>query len=200
MARRTAASRRALGRLAREVQKNLTPVIARGVRDAAVEIVNGLVDAGPGWSGQFSRSWHVTAPGETPPSGERGGDDIYEYTYRNFQLRKFERALDRGGRSIKFEIVNTAPHADIAIDKEEATFYQIGQPLKPQIEGGPRPGDRDDGQVEHLRYQIGYLGYGEEASSSITAPQDWFETYVQSVMQSDLARGFRFSQSDRVRF
>jgi|688.fasta_scaffold12761_7 hypothetical protein len=199
MARRSASSRRSLMGLAKQVQRDLTPVISRGIRDAAVEIVNGLVDAGPGWSGEFSRSWYVVAPGETPPSGGRGGDGIYEYTYRNFQLRKFERALDRGGRSIKFEIVNTAPHADIAIDKEEATFYQIGQPLKPQIEGGPRPGD-ENGQLEHLRYQIAYLGYGEEASSSITAPQDWFETYVQSVMQGDLARGFRFSQSDRVRF
>lgn len=199
MARRTAASRRALSGLAREVQKSLTPVIARGIRNAAVEIVNGLVDAGPAWSGEFSRSWHVTAPGETPPNRKRGGDDIYEYTYRNFQLRKFERALDRGGRSIKFEIVNTAPHADIAIDKEEATFYPIGEPLKPQIKGGPRPGDWD-GQTEHLRYQIGYLGYEEEPSSSITAPQDWFDTYVQSVMQSDLARGFRLSQSDRASF
>lgn len=197
MARRTGSSRRSLMGLARQVQKDLTPVIARGVRDAAVEIVNGLVDAGPGWSGEFSRSWYVAAPGETPPSGDRGGNDIYEYSYRNFQLRKFERALDRGGRSIRFEIVNTAPHADIAIDAEEATFYPVGQPLKPQIEGGPRPGDMD-GQQPHLRYQIGSLGYGEEASSSITAPQDWFETYVKSVMQSDLARGFRFSQSNNV--
>jgi hypothetical protein len=183
--------------LAKRVQRDLTPVISRGIRDAAVEIVNGLVDAGPGWSGEFSRSWYVVAPGETPPSGGRGGDDIYEYTYRNFQLRKFERALDRGGRSIKFEIINTAPHADIAIDAEEGTFYQIGQPLKPQTEGGRRPGG-PDGQEPHLRYQIAYLGYGEEASSSTTAPQDWFETYVKSVMQSDLARGFRFSQSSNV--
>jgi len=197
MARRSRSSNRALMGLAKRVQKDLTPVIARGVRNAAVEIVNGLVEAGPAWSGEFSRSWHVTAPGEAPPRGGRGGDGIYEYSYRNFQLNKFEKALNNGGRSIKFEIVNTAPHANIAIDAEEGTFYQIGQPLKPQIEGGRRPGDRD-GQEPHLRYQIGALGYGEEASSSITAPQDWFETYVRSVMQSDLARGFRFSQSNNV--
>jgi hypothetical protein len=197
MARRTGSSKRALIGLAKQVQKGLTPVIARGVRNAAVEIVNGLVEAGPAWSGEFSRSWYVTAPGETPPRGGRGGDGIYEYGYRNFQLNKFEKALNNGGRSIKFEIVNTAPHANIAIDAEEGTFYQIGQPLKPQIQGGPRPRD-ENGQIGHLRYQISTLGYGEEGSSSITAPQDWFETYVRSVMQSDLSRGFRFSQSNNV--
>jgi hypothetical protein len=197
MARRTGSSKRALMGLAKQVQQDLTPFIARGVRNAAVEIVNGLVEAGPAWSGEFSRSWHVVAPGEKPPGRQRAGDDIYEYSYRNFQLSKFEKALNRGGRSIKFEIINTAPHADIAIDAEEGTFYQIGQPLKPQTEGGPRPRD-ENGQIGHLRYQIGSLGYGEESSSSITAPQDWFETYVRSVMQSDLARGFRFPQSNNV--
>lgn len=198
MARRGRSSNRALMGLARQVQADLTPFLARGIRNAAVEIVNGLVEAGPGWSGEFSRSWYVAAPGETAPSRDRGGDDIYEYTYRNFQLNKFEKALNAGGRSIRFEIVNTAPHADVAIDAEESTFFRIDQPLKPQTFGSSRPRD-EDGQVPHFRYQIGSLGPGEEDdSSSITAPQDWFETYVNSVMQSDLARGFRFAQSTNV--
>jgi hypothetical protein len=183
-----------LSALAREVQRDLTSFVAKGTRNAAVKILNGLVDAGPGWSGEFSRSWYVVPPGEAPKNGPRSGEGIYYYTYRNVSLKKIENAINLGGRSTKFEIVNTAPHANIAIDKEDSVFYAIGLPYYPQKFGSARPTD-GDGQDLHMRYQIGTKGYDpERPESSITAPKDWFPTYVASALQSDLSKGFSFPQ------
>lgn len=190
MAKTTRAGKAQLSQLAREVAKPITQAVARSIRDAAIEITNALVEAGPAWSGEFSASWDVVPKG-TKPNPRKVEGRLYSYTYKNFPLKRFENAIENG--ITKFEVTNTAPHASIALDREESYYYHPDkEPLKDPVDIGYRPYDRDDGQQASLRWQIGaYPAYdGQEPNAFITAPEDWFDTYVEGGgLQRDLKRG-----------
>ncbi|MBW2470883.1 MAG: hypothetical protein JRE18_02275 [Deltaproteobacteria bacterium] len=200
MARSTRQSRGALSGLAREVARPLTIATARAIRDAGVQITNGLAQAGPAWSGEFSASWDVVPAGQSANPRKVKGR-VYQYSYKNFPLKRFERALESG--VTRFEIVNTAPHAAIALDQEEGLFFPVsGGPVKePVEEGWGRPSS------EHMRWQIGntptsarnprYEGELDEPNSRITAKKDWFPDYVQGGgLQRDLGRGVELGFRD----
>ena len=165
--------------------------IAYGVQGAAVEIANGLVEAGPAWSGEFSASWDVIAPGESP-SSPRGSGRIYKYDKRNFPVSRFKDGIRKGVK--QFAIVNTAPHAGIAIDRDEGIFIHPNEddPLKDPVEFGFRPKDASGEQEPSVRYDIskGYE-YSDKPNSMITAEADWLATYAMGgQLGKDLGHGF----------
>lgn len=166
--------------LAENLQKQINKAVAKAVQQVAVEVTNGLAQAGPAWSGRFSSAWDVVIPGGTASPPRKEGS-VYVYSKRNFPLTRYERILNsRIGTSdvIKFEIVNSSPYADIAIDEEEAIFYPVGLPVKPVIKRGFRPRSGDGFQDYNLRPDI-LTGYTqEEPTASITAPKFWFQTYT----------------------
>lgn len=182
--------------LSRESEKVINKALARGVQEFAVRSMNSLAQAGPAWSGEFSASWGFAPAGVTPNTPGTTGR-IYRYTRNNVPVRDVERYIRDG--VTRFNIVNTSPHAAIAVDQEEALFYPApGGPIKePVQEGWGRPKD------EHMRYQIGqsprsarnprYEGELEEPNSQITAEKDWFQTYLRGGgLQQDLTVGFSF--------
>jgi hypothetical protein len=185
--------RRGSGRnleIANKLMKDINKVVASGVQNAAIEITNGLVDVGPAWSGEFSASWDVVGPGQSA-SSPRGKGRIYRYDKRNFPLSRFEKAIEKGVK--QFEVVNSAPHAAIAIDGEEAIFIHPNDsdPLKDPVEFGFRPKDAGGEQEPSFRYDIS-MGYDDSSkpNSMITAERDWLATYaVGGGLSRDLGRG-----------
>ena len=160
--------------VAKQIGRDINKKLAQAVQESAVEITNGLAEAGPAWTGTFSSAWDVVPAGGQgrPP---RGGNGVYKYTRRNFPTSRFEKSLERGNN--RFEIVNTAPHAAIALDQEESTFRRIGEPVKPLVKEGFRPKSGDGEQEPHFRADVA-MGYTqEEPNAGATAEHDWFPTY-----------------------
>jgi hypothetical protein len=195
-AQRARTRAKAEGILARETEKVVTRALAKGMQGFALRSMNSLAQAGPAWSGEFSASWGFAPAGVTPNTPGMTGR-VYRYTGNNVPVRDVERYIRDG--VTRFNIVNTSPHASIAVDQEEGLFYPApGGPIKePVQEGWGRPSD------PHMRFQIGqnprsarnprYEGEIEEPNSKITAERDWFQTYLRGgQLQQDLNTGFSF--------
>lgn len=197
MRKTTSKSRSQLTGLAKEVQRMISGPVANAVREAGLEIVNQLADAGPAWSGKFSASWDIIAPGGTARKRESIGS-VYKYTRRNFPLKRFENALNsrNTANTIKFSIVNSASYAAFALDQDKAVFIRPdNNPVK--INAVELGNGRDQ---PSLRHEIGgpFSGSLEEAPAARTAEPDWFEIYVAFALQRALgvgvSRGFSFPQ------
>jgi hypothetical protein len=170
--------------IARQLGKDINRKLAQAIQESAVEIANGLAGAGPAWTGEFSSAWDVVPVGQAgrPP---RGKGRVYKYDRRNFPLERFEKSLER--KNNQFQVVNTAPHAGIAIDEVESLFappkeqpYPIGDFVQ---YGTGRP------DQEHLRWQIAN-DPGKKITSQITAKQDWFPDYTKGgALKRDLKLG-----------
>lgn len=186
--------------LAKDLMKQINKGLAQQIRNAGIEICNDLAEAGPAWSGRFSASWDIVPAGGSPRQRRVPElSSVYEYTYRNFPLKIFEKALESRKTTV-FNIVNAAPYAAQALDMAEGNFYRPdGFPIKSFVEEGFRPYDFAEGaQVEHYRYQLSSGprydrdGNPKEPDSAITAEKDWFPTYAQGGgLQKSLTRGMQ---------
>lgn len=190
--------------IANQLAEGLAKEISKDIRNAAIEICNGLAEAGPAWSGRFSASWDVIPAGGTPRKRRIPElSTVYEYSFRNFPLTIFEPSVVdmlRNGGAITWNIVNTADYAAQALDETEGNFYRPdGFPIKPVVKEGFRPYNFAEGyQEEHYRWQLSdgprldSDGNPVEPDSEITAEKDWFETYgLGGGLQKDLKRGMR---------
>lgn len=163
-------------------------LVTQSARQAAVEIMNGLAETGPAYSGQFSSAWYAVEPGQEAGGPRSAGGDIYKYDLRNVPKARF-----RSGTY--YEIVNGTSYAAQALDLEEGVFRtqydengNILDPVKDPIAVGSRFGDKR-GQVSS--------GSGFAVS---TAPLDWYVTYTNGgAMQRDLGNGVKlgFRQGPR---
>jgi hypothetical protein len=171
--------------IANQVVKDINKKIARGLQGFAIKSMNSLAESGPAWTGEFSASWGFAPEGRTPNTPGVTGS-IYKYTGNDVPVRDIERYINDG--FTKFSIVNTAPHAAIAIDEEKAVFKNDGRvPLKEQTFGIGR-------DQPSLRYEIGALADSKfNSSASRTADPDWYTTYLLGgELQKDLSVGFSF--------
>jgi len=173
--------------------KDLIPDVSESVkkalRQASVEIMNGLVKSGPAYSGEFSSAWYAVQPGETPGKNRSTGR-IYRYDLRNVPKSKFKN-LRQG---TYYEIANGMEYAPYALDLEPGSFRSqldengdIIKPIKqPVAEDGRRTGQ--------LRGQV--TG-GQGGISISTAPLDWYNTYVQgAALERDFGRGVKLGFRD----
>lgn len=175
-----------------EFERDLDRAFARGIQEWAVQSMNSLAEQGPAWTGEFSASWGFAPEGRTPQTPGTTGK-IYKYTRNDVPVRDVERFVRDG--ITRFSIVNTSPHAAIAIDEEKAVFKNDGKtPLKEQEFGSGR-------DQPSLRYDIGELVSPEsDSSASRTADPDWYSTYLlggglQKDLNTGFTRGFERSQS-----
>ena len=125
-----------MARSIRFLVKDIEEATVQATQEACVEIMNGLVEAGPGYTGEFSSAWYAVPQG-TAPGGPRATGRLYRYDKRNVPKVRF-----RAGTL--YEIVNGASHANEAMDLVEGRFIrQEKRPLKdpPEAEG-TRFGDR----------------------------------------------------------
>lgn len=162
--------------------KDLEATTVSAVQDACVEIMNGLAQAGPGYTGEFSSAWYAVPEGGNP-GGPRGTGRIYRYDRRHVPKVRFKQGTF-------YRIVNGSDHAAEAMDLIEGRFEsQLDQnlyPIKTPEAVGKRTGQRR-GEVES----------GEGFAIS-TAPLDWYVNYnVGGALRKDLKRGMSlgFSRS-----
>lgn len=136
---------------------NMTDDIRRrlgaALKEATNEVINDLIEVGPGWSGEFMESWYVEKNGKRYAS-------LGNLTMNVKDIRKGRPSLYIG---------NSAPHATQAMDlepfnpEEELTRFT---PVNPVVDEGTRPEGGLRGEV---------FGTGQ---NKITAETDWFDTYM----------------------
>lgn len=171
--------------IANQIRRDAERRLARGIQEFAVNSMNTLAQKGPAWTGEFSASWGFAPEGRTPNTPGTTGR-IYKYTKNDVPVRDVERFVRDG--VTRFSIVNTSPHAEIAIDEEKGVFKNDGStPLKERELGSGR-------DQPSLRYDIGEIVTQEsESSASRTADPDWYTTYLLGGgLQKDLSVGFSF--------
>jgi hypothetical protein len=151
------AKRKEISQLPIDVRELINEV----ARYAAVEIMNDLAEAGPEWTGKFQDSW-VAVPIGRAASGSTGGG--YPYTLND--VPKLSTSIKETARVKKFEIVNTQPYAEYALDLKEGKFRGIGNPAGEVVATGSRPVPGRRGEVS---------GTGGARS---TAPLDWYTSYL----------------------
>jgi len=162
--------------MARDIKflvKDIEDATVRAAQSAAVQIMNGLAQAGPAYTGAFSSAWYAVPRGGAV-GGPRGSGRIYRYDKRNIPLARFQEGT-------WYQIKNGASYADEAMDLVPyvpGSFTKI-TPVKPQTFGS-RPAGGRRGEVS---------GAGGNSS---TAPLDWWPRYnAAGLLDADLARGFR---------
>jgi hypothetical protein len=151
------AKRKEISQLPIDVRELINEV----ARYAAVEIMNDLAEAGPEWTGKFQDSW-IAVPIGRAASGSTGGG--YPYTLND--VPKLSTSIKETARVKKFEIVNTQPYAEYALDLKEGKFRGIGNPAGEVVATGSRPVPGRRGDVS---------GTGGARS---TAPLDWYTSYL----------------------
>jgi hypothetical protein len=159
--------------MARDIKflvKDLEETTLKAAREACVEIMNGLVYAGPAHTGEFSSAWYAVPKNKTP-GPPRKSSGLYKYDLRNVPKASFKE----GGL---YRIVNTAPHADEAMDLVPHTYEEFRdvKPLKDRIYGfrgeGATRGDVSKGAGPNWQ----------------TAPADWWPTFGSGGMLSKLTK------------
>jgi hypothetical protein len=167
-----------VGRPFSKLLGDMKAIVTNSARHAAVEMMNDLVTAGPGYSGQFSSAWYAVLPGQAPGGPRSTGGRLYKYDMRNVPIARFKSG-------VYYEIVNGADYAPQALDLEPGFF--IGQeedPIKTPVTGGRGQGSR----TGSYRYNV-TSGDGDAFS---TAPKDWYVTYTQGgMLQRSLANGVK---------
>lgn len=154
---------RDIGRLGRDIQD----LVSRAAREAAVNVMNDLAEAGPVWSGKFQDSW-VAIPDKGGGGGPGGS---YPYSLSDVPeiklgLGEARTAVLPGGRT--YSIENTQPYAAYALDLEEGKFWRPSFPPEGKIVD---QGTRNSG----IRGDVTTDADGEAIS---TAPRDWYTTYI----------------------
>lgn len=165
----------------RDLEQDAYSWVNNAARRATVEIMNGLAEAGPNWSGEFMDSWVAHSP-----SGGSGGG---EYPYKLTDIPQIPPTLKEAKRKTKFIIENVSDHAAIALDlvdvpREDFKFPGQG-PQGDIVARGSRPDVGKRGDVS---------GSGNSRS---TAPLDWYPTFAQGgKMQKALERGVRLAKPE----
>lgn len=150
--------------------KDLKKTTLMAARESCVEIMNGLVKAGPAHTGEFSSAWYAVPSGESP-GAPRKSFGLYKYDLRNVPKTRFTK---KG----LYQIINTAPHADEALDLVPHTYedFEDVEPLKRRIYGY-RPEGATRGEVTEGR-----------GPNWRTAPEDWWSTFRSGGMMEKLLK------------
>lgn len=174
MARRRPQRRRAKGFGVQKMSDDMRNAAIDALRNAAKEVLNDLAAASPNWSGNFRNSWYVeTADGRrgARPAGDGGGYSLFNIPGLKVQGRnekgQFTRARPISSGKVELFIGNDSPYAQEAMDLIPGTFGYPGfEPEGPVVARGKRQ-DNIRGKLE---------GRG---SNRITAPLDWYSTYME---------------------
>ncbi len=176
--------------LAKQLMKNIERKVAQGIQQFAITSMNALVEVGPAWSGEFSASWRFIPEGGDPGGPGQDGK-IYTYSKKDARVTTIEKYIRSG--ITKFQIVNTALHANIAIDAEVGVLRRDLAEARGWPEPLKTPELGDERNNPDLRFQIGgsFSGGFDDAPASRTAEPDWYYTYILAGgLQRDLGRGF----------
>lgn len=166
--------------LERDLLRDAYSYVNNAARRSAVEIMNGLADAGPEWSGEFKDSWMAHSA---------HGSSAGSYPYKLSDIPELPATKREVERRSKFVIENVAGHAAIALDLASVPREQFTYPgYEPQgdvVATGERPDTGKRGDVS---------GTGDSRS---TAPLDWYPTFIKGgKMQKAIERGVRLARPE----
>ena len=177
-----------LGRLTDEMVLKIN----KGVREAAVQVMNDLGRKGPVWSGEFRDSWIAVSKQK---GGSAASSGSYPYDLSNVP----ELSLSQKEQVKKIEITNTSEWAEYALDLKQGRFTppnfprpKDGRPSDPiEPEKIVKTGRRDPNSVTY-RGQISSTAGG----ARITAPLDWYSDYLKGgrfkkALRKGLKMGFK---------
>lgn len=176
---------KAIGRrgksMAKAVSDDAKYRINLATRKAMVDVMNDLAEKGPAYSGAFRDSW-IAIPKGSGASGSTGG----EYPYQLNSVPRLSIKGKEARRVVVFEIANTAPYAEIALDLVEGKF------IKPEYEplGGVEFGVLMGKRFGRTRGQV---AEGQSGANVSTANLDWYTTYARSEIDPAIQRAFRFA-------
>lgn len=162
----------------RDLEKDAYRWLNNTARNAAKEIMNGLAEAGPEWTGEFKDSWVAHAGA--------GGTGSGAYPYSLSDIPELPATFREAQRKTKFVIENIADHAPIALDLVDVPRQEFKYPGTPPkgdvVSRGSRPDKGKRGDVS---------GSGNATS---TAPLDWYVMYAEGgKMKKALARGIKLA-------
>lgn len=165
-----------------EYRKKLRRQAQNAARQAAVEIMNDLAEAGPYWSGNFRNNWVADSPGMA--LGKKA-----KYPYKIRDVAKLGDTIVATKKTVKLKIFNSSGYALEALDLKEGRFFPDGPPKGNIVREGERQLNEDG---EGIRGDI-QQGDGNNVS---TAELDWFMTYlkggaIQAALKQGVTVGFR---------
>ena len=193
----TKGGRRVLGTRKRDVRlgrltDEMVLKINKGVREAAVQVMNDLGAIGPVWSGEFRDSWIAVSQQKIGSAATNGS---YPYNLNNVP----QLSLSQKEQVKKIKITNTSKWAEYALDLKQGRFTppnfprpKDGRPSDPiEPEKIVKTGKRDPNSVTY-RGQISSTAGG----ARITAPLDWYSTYLKGgefkkALRKGLQMGFK---------
>lgn len=170
--------------------------VIKAARRSVVEVLNGLADASPNWTGRFRDSWYVTS--SIGSAVKAGGDDG---NYNLFNVPGLAAVRSKSGEfakagftgnSVKFSIGNSAPYADQAMDLVPYVPPRKGETIsRPDPENVVAQGFRGTyrGEIEEDR----------DGTNRSTAELDWFRAYMDGgKFKQDFRRGVQLGFSGRT--
>ena len=189
----TKGGRRVLGTRKRDVRLGLLTdemvlKINKGVREAAVQVMNDLGKEGPVWSGEFRDSWIAVSKQK---GGSAASSGSYPYDLSNVP----QLSLEQKEQVRKIEITNTSKWAEYALDLKKGKFTpknfprpKDGRPLHPK--GDVFATGKRNPDSPTLRGQLS-PGPG---GARITAPLFWYNKYLNGGgLQKSVEAGARFA-------
>lgn len=154
--------------LLKELDRVAATTVYNGPKRCAEQVVKDLQEAGPAWTGKFSNSWQIEAPGKTVKgTGAEGAPKpLITPPLTGQQVTRSILTTNK----VVFKISNFSPYADQATDLAPYVPPVEGElqddtPLK-SVEYGRRPTGGKRGELK---------GSG---GNRRTAPLDWYTSYV----------------------
>jgi len=175
-----------LSELDKEITRFATNFLNNGVVRGAEDIVKGLQNAGPSWTGRYSNSWQIEIAGVQRKGTQREGMpkpiEFPDFTEKDVKQLMSEKNV------IEYEIRNLSRRAEYAEDKKLGRFRtgQFNKPRRKFVTDQPKTAkgraaiqsfsNLNQGRLqEDLR---GSLGGRSGGYSRATAPLDWLPTYL----------------------
>ena len=175
-----------LSELDKEITRFATNFLNNGVVRGAEDIVKGLQNAGPSWTGLYSNSWQIEIAG-TKKTGTRREGMPKPIDFPDF-TQKDVKALMSGKDTIQYEIRNLSQRAEYAEDKKLGRFRtgQFNKPRRKFVTDQPktakgRAAIQSFSNLNQGRFPQDYrgdLGGTPGGYSRATAPLDWLPTYL----------------------
>jgi len=175
-----------LSELDKEITRFATNFLNNGVVRGAEDIVKGLQNAGPSWTGRYSNSWQIEIAGVKRKGTQREGMPK-PIEFPDFTEKDVKELMSKKN-VIEYEIRNLSRRAEYAEDKKLGRFRtgQFNKPRRKFVTDQPKTAkgraaiqsfsNLNQGRLqEDLR---GSLGGRPGGYSRATADLDWLPTYL----------------------
>ena len=175
-----------LSELDKEITRFATNFLNNGVVRGAEDIVKGLQNAGPSWTGLYSNSWQIEIA-RTKKTGTRREGMPKPIEFPDFTEKDVKELMSKKN-VIEYEIKNLSQRAEYAEDKKLGRFRtgQFNKPRRKFVTDQPKTAkgraaiqsfsNLNQGRLqEDLR---GSLGGRSGGYSRATADLDWLPTYL----------------------